>query len=245
VLVKLGNKERAREKVAVFACQTIEMELLRALDMLPETRRHKFEVEFLPYALHRTPNTLNSEIQKRLSASRDAGAVVLGYGLCSNGVLGLSPAPGQRLIIPRVHDCISMLLGSRDIYAREFEAEPGTIYLSRGWIEAKGDPFSQYLDYVSRYGEETARWAMSEEYKNYKRVCFIDTGVPDAEKFRLYSRRVAEFLGLDYSEKLGSLDLLNKLVVCEEGHDDEVLVIDHPHKVEQDVFLADSRAIKP
>ena len=39
-------------------------------------------------------------------------AILLGYGLCNNGVRGLrSTLP---LVIPRAHDCITLLLGSKD-----------------------------------------------------------------------------------------------------------------------------------
>jgi hypothetical protein len=41
-------------------------------------------------------------------------AVLLGYGLCNNGVVGLhAPVP---LVISRAHDCITLLLGSRERY---------------------------------------------------------------------------------------------------------------------------------
>lgn len=237
-----GGQENGRVlgKTRIFACQTIKQELLAVMERLLDAKRPEFEVEFLPYGLHRVPKVLGEELKRRLEASRDATMVILGYGLCSNGVVSLSPVPGQRLVMPRVHDCISILLGSRAAYNVEFKAEPGTIYLSRGWIEAKGDPYSEFLDYASRHGEDTARWVIGEEYKNYTRVCFIDTGLPGLEEFRAYSKKVAEFLGLRHEERKGSRTLLEKLLSFGAGdkvNDDELLVVEHPHEIEQEMFF--------
>ena len=231
---------RGTGKTRIFACQTIKEELLTVVERLPEVQRAALEVEFLPYGLHRTPKILGDELRQRLDMSRGASTIILGYGLCSNGVVNLSPARGQRLVMPRVHDCISILLGSRAAYDEEFKAQPGTVYLSRGWIESKGDPYSEFLDYTSRHGEETARWVIGEEYKNYTRVCFIDTGLPRIEEFRAYSKRVAEFLGLRHEERKGSQRLLEKLLlfgVGGEPDDDEILVIEYPNGIEQEMFF--------
>lgn len=224
----------------IFACQTIKEELLAVIARLPEAQRVAVEVEFLPYGLHRTPKVLGDELRQRLDTSRGVTTIILGYGLCSNGVVNLSPARGQRLVMPRVHDCISILLGSRAAYDQEFKTEPGTVYLSKGWIESKGDPYSEFLDYTSRHGEETARWVIGEEYKNYTRVCFIDTGLPGTEESRAYSKKVAEFLGLRHEERKGSQRLLEKLLSSAMGGkpgDDEILVVEYPNGIEQEMFF--------
>jgi len=64
---------------------------------------------------------------------------VLGYGLCSNGILGVQ-ARGQDLIIPRCHDCISFFMGSPEAYRKDFDAHPGTYYLIPGWLSERKDP---------------------------------------------------------------------------------------------------------
>jgi hypothetical protein len=126
------------------------------------------------------------------------------------------------LIIPRVHDCISLLLGSRKQYDSEFNQFPGTYYLSKGWIRQKGDPLSSYLRYRERYGEETANWAIQEEYKNYQRIVFIRT-VGNCEEEIHYSKEVADFLKLKFNETDGSLEYFRKLLQGE--WDKEFLVI--------------------
>ena len=65
-------------------------------------------------------------------------AILLAYGLCNYGVRGLhAEVP---LVLPRAHDCITLLLGSRQRYAEYFAVNPGTFYQSPGWIERDSDP---------------------------------------------------------------------------------------------------------
>ena len=53
-------------------------------------------------------------------------AILLGYCLCSNGIVGLSSRKVP-LIIPRGHDCITLLLGSREKYQEYFNTHRGSI----------------------------------------------------------------------------------------------------------------------
>ncbi|HZL04222.1 MAG TPA: DUF1638 domain-containing protein, partial [Coriobacteriia bacterium] len=74
----------------------------------------------LDFGLHTDPDRLRATLQATIAevaASAPAGSeepitIILGYGLCSQGVVGLR-AEGCRLVIPRVDDCIALFLGSR------------------------------------------------------------------------------------------------------------------------------------
>jgi len=103
------------------------------------------------------------------------------------------------------------LWGSRKQYDNEFNTFPGTYYLSKGWIQQKGDPLASYLRYLEKYGEETANWVIREEYKNYQRVVFIRT-VGNCEEDIKYSKEVADFLNLQFSEAEGSVEYIRKLI---------------------------------
>lgn len=201
-------------KKKIFACRTLEEEIK---EVLPEN----VDCEFLEYALHNTPDKLRGELQKKIEEASEYDTLLFGYGLCSNGVAGLK-SKHHTMVIPRVHDCISLLLGSRKQYDSEFKKFPGTYYLSKGWIEQKGDPLASYLDYRERYGEETAKWVIQEEYKNYQRVVFIRTA-GNCEEYIKYSQEVADFLGLEFFEAEGSLEYFRKLVHGE--WDKEFLII--------------------
>lgn len=67
---------------------------------------------YLPQGLHRTPGKMPAAIQEvvdGLPAATDL--VILGYGLCSNGVVGVHSRTIP-IVMPKVHDCIAVLLGS-------------------------------------------------------------------------------------------------------------------------------------
>lgn len=191
-------------KVKLICCKTMmeEVERIRPAEM---------PVEYMEYALHRTPEKLRQELQKRIDAEKEAEVLVFIYGHCSRGLEGLK-ARDKTLIIPRVHDCISLLLGSREKYDREFGSEPGTYYLSKGWVDQKADPLQEYREYAEKYGEEEARWITEEMYKNYKRVAFIDTDLPGNEEYEAYARKVAAFLGVEFMRIQGVNDFFEKLI---------------------------------
>jgi len=82
-------------------------------------------------------------------------AVVLGYGLCSNAVLGLR-AGRCPLVMPRVDDCGSRAGLQRGL-RRAGAPVAGTYYLSRGWIESHVRTiFDEHEAMAERYGEEQA-----------------------------------------------------------------------------------------
>lgn len=191
-------------RIKLVCCKTMmdEIEAMKPADMA---------VDYVEYALHRRPDDLRRELQRRIDVEKEADTMVFVYGLCSKGLSGLKSGD-KTLVIPRVHDCISLLLGSRDRYDQEFGADPGTYYLSKGWIDQKADPYQEYLECVEKYGEENAIWISKETYQHYKRVAFIDTNLPDLEGHEQYAKKVADFLAVNYVGIQGQKDFFEQLV---------------------------------
>jgi len=211
----------------VIACATVAEELK---PMLPP----HMECEVLEFGLHLSPTKLRDRLQMRIDASTDASTIILGYGFCSGGVAGLR-AEHARLIIPRMDDCIGIFLGSRAEYLRQLSTQPGTYYLTKGWIECGDTPLTEYEKMVAKYGEETALWLSQEVLKHYTRIALIDTGQYEVDGYRAYSRRVAELFNLRFEEIPGSLTLLRKLVT--ESWDDDFVVVEPGQELVQDMFL--------
>lgn len=172
--------------------------------------RHVFV--YLEQGLHRTPEILREELQREIALQEDAALIILGYGLCSRAVIGLQARPYQKVISPKIDDCIGLSLGCRSRYYHEFNNNPGTYYFTRGWIEAGEDTLKEYARVAAKYGQETAEWTVRETLKHYKRVVLIRTNHEEDEPSRAYARRFAEFFGLTYEEMEGSLDYLKKLL---------------------------------
>ena len=152
----------------VLACATVIEEML---PLLPSGVGHKV----LDFGLHVNPAKLKEVLQEEIDRlSEEAETVILGYGLCSNAVLGLR-ATNCTLVVPRVDDCIAILLGSNQRYKEEFDRSPGTYLLSHGWIEHSQDPYKEYRRVKDKYDEETARWVAGETMKGYHRLVLIET----------------------------------------------------------------------
>jgi len=210
----------------IVACETVGEELKPLLP--PGT-----ECKSLQFGLHLSPDKLRRELQEEINASDGVDTIILGYGLCSNGVVGLRSAR-SRLVIPRMDDCIGIFLGSRAAYQKQFDREPGTYYLTKGWIECGDTPFSEHEKMVGKYGEETARWISRELLKHYTRLALINTGQYQVEHYRTYSRRVADFFELRFEEIDGSTRLLEKLIRgC---WDDEFVVVEPEQEITAQMF---------
>lgn len=209
----------------LLACEILQRELCQ---YLVHTKNH-IDVTFVEKGLH---DMGAEKMSARLQAEIDAAdasrydAILLAYGLCNNGVLGLrAKVP---LVIPRAHDCITLLLGSRARYRAVFDENPGTYFISSGWLE-RGDTSrtneqsvmnqlglqKTYEEYAAEYGEENAQFLMETLggwTQHYTQYTFIDTGAGDAEAYREKTQAMAEEKGWAYAELSGDTSLLSRLL---------------------------------
>ncbi|MFZ5945627.1 MAG: DUF1638 domain-containing protein [Bacillota bacterium] len=210
----------------VLACYTMADEIKKIIPL-------GMELELLPYALHKTPDKLRVQLQERIDADVEHDVLLFAYGLCSNGVANLH-SERHTLVIPRVHDCISILMGSRKIYDEEFARAPASYYLSKGWIDQGAEPYAEFQVNSEKFGVEDAKWMNNVLYQHYQRIVFIHTGVGDSEHYTCYGRKVAEFISVPFEEREGSLRLLTKLVKGE--WDQEFVVIPPGGIISQEDF---------
>ena len=142
--------------LVVLACRVLQT-LIE-----PYLRERPMPATFLEYGFHRTPPLMTPALQAELDRLPEPSTVILGYGLCGNGLAGLK-AGRHTLIVPRTDDCIAMLLGSYQRYQDEFSAEPGTIYLSKGWLESGSHPLKEHQELLEKYDAETADWILDQQ----------------------------------------------------------------------------------
>lgn len=197
------NSNTGRTKI--IACATVIEEMLPHLPPGVET-------QVLDFGLHVNPKELKRILQETIDAlAPEADTILLGYGLCSQAVVDLR-ANDCTLVVPKVDDCIAIFLGSSVAYREQVRAEPGTYYLTKGWIEAGDSPFAEYDNLVELYGEEKAQWLMSQILKNYTRLALINTGQYELERYRTYAHYTAERWGLRYEEIPGSDTLIVRML---------------------------------
>lgn len=225
-------------KRKIVACEIFFREICR----LAADCAYRCDVEFLPKGLHDLGvEKMLPRLQERIDAvpPGEYDAILLVYGLCNNGVVGLR-AGATRLVLPRAHDCITLFLGSRARYQNVFAAHPGTYYCTTGWLErgdaagAGDESVQQRLglamrrdELVRTYGEENAAYimeTMGDLTANYDRLAFIRMGLACEDEFREEALREARRKGWTFEELTGSLDLLRRLL---DGRwDDDFLVVE-------------------
>lgn len=188
----------------------------------------------LDFGLHIRPEELHRELQKNIDAIPGDEDIVLGYGLCSNAVVGLLSF-SHRLIVPRVDDCISLFLGSKEEYLRRLREEPGTYYLTKGWVKAAEYPIRDYARLAERYGPEKALRVAKAVMANYKRMVLINTGNYALSECREAARAMAEVLGLVYQEIPGSNRMLRMMLRGEWNR--EFLVVEPGEEIALGEFL--------
>ena len=214
-------------RLKAVACEVFARQLYYVAALSP----HVVDVELMSKDLHSEPDSLRNELQRVLyGISEDEyDAILLGYGLCSNTIVGLV-CPHTQMVVPRAHDCITLYLGSKERYGEEFRANPGTYWYTADYIERGGDQgdrialgassddedMSQvYREYVAKYGQDNADYlmeVMGAWTRHYNRAAYIDT-----EEMRLpdYSGRVRELAdrrGWNLECMAGSFVLLRDLL---------------------------------
>jgi len=213
-------------RLCALVCEILAREAAHAAAHSP----HIVHLEFMHSGLHDEPDKLRSSVQERIDAASSGGFdyIVLGYGLCSRGTADLV-ARDVPIVIPRVHDCITLFLGSRERYDRQFGDHPGTYYYSSGWIEHKNGDLAQgtlksthevraeerYQEYLEKFGEDNAKYLIEQEglwLAHYDRAALIDTGLGDISVYRRFTRAVAETNCWDYEEIPGDRRLVDALL---------------------------------
>ena len=214
-------------RLKLIACEILHRELCAVV----ACSVNQVDIEFLPKGLHDIGQAgMSARIAEALAAVDTAqyDAVLLGYGLCNNGLVGLV-ARDVPLVLPRAHDCITLFLGGKQRYLDYFYSHPGVYFKTSGWIE-RGQGLEQldadaiqkatgicqsYQELVEKYGEDNARFLyeqLGNLTRHYRQITFIEMGVEPDDRFEQQSRREAAELGWDFEKLHGDMGLFQALV---------------------------------
>lgn len=227
-------------RATVIACQVME----RELNFLAAKSEHIIHVRYQKQGLHNTPDLLRDTLRAEIAKAEEAAdewecpgpeVILLGYGLCSNGVVGLT-AGRLPLVVPRTDDCIAIFLGSQRRYLDCFATMNGVYWYNPGWIETAHTPseanYRRELErYTQLYGEDNAQFLMEQTngwHTKYSGCAYITSQIVDNAPYEAYTKEAAKFLGWNYTKVEGSLRMLEALVsgnwnekeflVCPPGH---------------------------
>jgi len=121
---------------------------------------------------HNEPDKLRGDLQSRINTAANARSYdlfILSYGLCGNAALGLT-CP-VKMIMPRVHDCCAMFMGSKEAFATEFADNLSMRWCTSGYYERciienglTGDSrrsretYPEYQSLIEQFGEDNAEY---------------------------------------------------------------------------------------
>lgn len=220
----------------VLSCSVLQ-------DLLGKRLPAGVPVTWMDITLHNTPKKLAAALQEQLDALAEPSTVIVGYGLCGNGLVGVKSGV-HTLVIPRTHDCVAIFLGSHQRYVQRFFANANTYYLTKGWLDAKDEPLTDYLDYVKQFDEETADYLVEMKYKHYRRLCMVGFSQEELDGCRADAMKVADFckqrFGMEYEETIGTTELIEALVRMParlDSGDEEFVVVPPGGEIMLEMFL--------
>jgi hypothetical protein len=188
--------------------------------LLPECK-NTIDITFVDKGLHSVGQAkMPVELQKAIDAIDTTGydALLLGYGLCNNGICGLhADIP---IVAPRAHDCVTFFMGSKEKYRDYFNSHKGSFFMSAGsdWKELLDNGFDKEklrAEYVEKYGEEDADYlveTLGDPLREYRRLTFVNTGAGDIEGALAKAKEIAASRAWEFDEFPGSSDLLRRFL---------------------------------
>jgi hypothetical protein len=189
----------------IIACKTIEDELNLAL----EQTGLAYPIEWLESGLHSVPKDLNAKLRDVLSGIR-ADRVLVAMGFCGNSIQDIK-AGDFELIIPRVDDCISLLLGGvkkRIEISRQYDA----YFLTDGWLRGERNVWVEYQLTLEKYGEKRAALLAKSLFGHYRSLCLLDSGAMPIDELIDKTTDIAETLNLKQEVVPASIEYIKLLL---------------------------------
>jgi hypothetical protein len=213
-------------RILALTCEVLS----RSVYLAAARSRNVVDVRLNQRGLHDNPPNLRTLLQAQLDEiTSPYEAVVLAYGLCGAATAGLR-AVHLPVVVPRAHDCITLFLGSRDRYAAESEAHPGTFWYVQDYLERTSDDSAfagvgatsdaaaraTYAEYVEKFGEDNADYLMEvlgAWREHYDRAAFVDLGVgPGGPAAEAQAREEATARGWAFERIAGEVSLVRRLI---------------------------------
>lgn len=226
-------------KLKLLCCKA----LTRELSYLAAESDNNVDITYMRQGYHNAPELLNKMLQDEIDAveggmdphtnengcnesrvspmlKEDFDAILIGYGLCSNGIVGLK-SKKYPLVIPRGHDCISFFLGSKELYAKYFAELPGSFWYTASWIDSTSMPCAasreRELEYYREkgYDEEDIEFLLEENHnweKEYRYACYIKMPFFHRDRYSDFTRDAAKHFSWEYREINGDMGLLERFI---------------------------------
>lgn len=205
----------------ILSCRNLEQEVRLAM----EKCGCGFPLEVLRENNHDVPRLLRRNIQNKLDAMTDADCVLMAFTTCGGAMVGLRTGD-YRLVIPRVDDCLSLLMGSMERRKAALEGGFG-IFLTKSWLDHENSPEAELARICSTYSPARAERIVEAMYGKFDSLNVIDTGTYDLQTILPRTEALAQRLKLKHRIVSGTTAYLEALL--QGTHDPERFIVIPPH----------------
>lgn len=217
----------------IITCSSLE-DYVRAAQ---KTLATSFPMIVIDRIYHVEPEKMKEKVAEKIQSLPDEiDTILVGMGFC--GGVWDHISFNRRVVIPRVDDCVSLLLHTDDAYHPNLK-EPGHLYL----YENNPEDFSA-LSLIRDYSGADHEFAgMDKEFlfhmwfDNYYAMDIIDTGMNDCydERYVEKAQENADMINASLGYVQGSNLLLEKLLLGK--WDEQFLVVEPGHLISHGDFF--------
>ena len=208
-------------RTKILSCRTLEPEVRLAMEKCGCT----LELEVLRENNHDVPNLLRRNIQEKLDAMTDVDRVLMAFAICGGSMVGLRTGDFE-LVIPRVDDCLSLLMGSMERRKAALEGGFG-MFVTESWLNHEKNTAFELERIQRRYSPERAKKVIQLMYGNFDSLNVIDTGAYDVHTVLPRTEALAQRLNLTHRIVQGTTAYLEELL--QGPHDPDRFIIIAPH----------------
>lgn len=167
----------------------------------------------LDIALHLKPDHLKEVLLGTIQEMEEEGStIVLGYGLCGKALEGVYSAKST-LVLPKVDDCVGMLLGSRARHRNVLTDRPGTYFFERRWLETELNIFTQMGKGLAHISQERRRQLLKTALNHYDRLVLLSDESPLDEDAVVKCMELAAEFEMSFEQMQKELGLIHRLVL--------------------------------
>ena len=194
-------------KNVILVCKNLRFHLEKA----QEAMRTDIPVIELNTSLHKDPDKMREKILSEIDRiPSEYDTILAAMGFCGGSWRNVPVS--HRVVIPRMDDCITMLLTADDDPIPNRKV-PGCMYITDNRDEQMTVPGIR-RNLIAQCGEKKGEKVFRLYFKHYSRIGIVDTGIYDSygPEYQELAKESADLIGGSIIHVPGSNRVLEKLV---------------------------------
>lgn len=192
-------------KEVILSCPTLKKEIQHILG------EHKLDtpVYFLPRRLHADPKELAEYLQNTIDSFDNVDRILICVSGCGGGTAKLRATTAE-LVIPKMRDCLDLLLSGDDV--KSIKRAPNGIFMTEScWATMKEGELNLEKQIAAKGKEAGEAW-LRQIFKGFEHFYIIDTGVYDVDAVAKEMQPLIDVLEGTVEVVPGRCGLLRKLL---------------------------------